>query len=119
MRTFFAISAISLSSLAAAAPLPDMSCTEQKVLQVQPGSLRSEQNVSSSTYRFAAGKLFIQSGSEPEYAYNTVNEAEPGRYVSGHKIIYVRNVDSKDLQLQLTHVYKDEIRVSVAECKRK
>lgn len=119
MRTTFAAAAITLPCIVNAAPLPEMSCTEVRVVQVQPSSLRTEQYTSSTTYRFVSGKLFLRSGSDPEYAYNTVTEAEPGRYVSGHKIIYFRNAESSTPQIQVSHVYKDEVRVSVAECRRK
>lgn len=119
MRTTLAAAVITLPSLVNAAPLPEMSCSEVRVVQVEPSSLRTEQYTSSTTYRFVSGRLFLKSGSDPEYAYNTVNEVEPGRYVSGHKIIYVRNADSSTPQIQVSHVYKDEVRVSVAECRRK
>jgi len=101
-----------------AAPPPDTVCKESKVLYVEPGTLRVQEREGSTVYRFQGGKLYVKSGNDPEYLYNSVSEAEPNRYVSGHKTIYFQT-GSTPPTAHVTHVYRDEVRISVAACQRK
>ena len=110
------VSALPLASLAG--PFPDLICLEGRVQDINPRTLQAKEYESSSTYRFADQKLYLKSAGRDEYLYGAVVEGEPGRYVVGHKTIYISTQAPDAPVLQLTHVYKDEVRVSVARCNK-
>lgn len=110
------VSAIPFSALAG--PFPDLVCREGRVQDINPRTLQAKEYESKSIYRFADQKLYLKSAGRDEYLYGAVIDAEPGRYVVGHKTIYISIQAPNAPVLQLTHVFKDEVRVSVARCNR-
>jgi hypothetical protein len=108
------IGALPLSTLAA--PIPDLICHEETVRFVDPRTLKVRDFESSTTYRFTKQKLYIKSSDRGEYLYGPVSEIEPGRYTVGHKTIYFSTRESNRIVFQLTHVYNDEVRISLAKC---
>ena len=118
MRNILALIATALPLAASAAPFPDLVCREGRVRDVDPRTLQTKEYDSSTTYRFTNQKLYLKSSDRDEYLYGSVSEGEPGRYFVGHKTIYVSTQGPSSLVLQLTHVYNDEVRVSLAQCKR-
>jgi hypothetical protein len=100
-----------------AASLPNMVCKEGKVVHVTPGILQVREYTSSTVYRVQDGKLYLKNGTDQEYLYGTVKEVDLNRFVSGHKTIYyLQTPQSAQLVAHFTHVYSDEVRISVAAC---
>jgi hypothetical protein len=94
--------------------VPDLVCQELRVIHVDPRSLRVQESESRTLYRFSAGKLYLSSPDRTEYLYNKVIEVGPMRYVSGHKTL---QFDSADFgTVIVVHSYRDEVRVSRANC---
>jgi hypothetical protein len=108
------IGALPLSVLAT--PIPDLMCHEGTVRLVDPRTLQVRDFDSSTTYRFTKQKLYLKSADRDEYLYGLLFEIEPGRYTVGHKTIYVSTSESNRIVIQLTHVYNDEVRISLAKC---
>jgi hypothetical protein len=113
----FLIAAMPLTTLAAS--IPDVICREGNVRDIDPKTLKVREYESSTTYRFANRNLYVKSSDREEYLYGAVSETEPGRYTVGHKIIYISSQESSPINLQLTHVYNDEVRVSLAKCAKR
>ena len=118
MRCILTILIASLPFAANAAPIPDLICREGRVRHVDPKTLQTKEYESSTTYRFNNRKLYLKSPGRGEHLYGSVSETEPGKYAVGHKTIYLATQQTIPILLQLTHVYIDEIRVSLAECEK-
>jgi hypothetical protein len=101
---------------AAGAAIPDLVCQELRVVQVDPRSLQAQESKSRTLYRLKSGNLYLSSTDRPEYLYNTVVEVEPMRYVSGHKTLQFESADFR--AAIFVHSYRDEVRVSRANCRR-
>lgn len=99
---------------ASAAAIPDLVCRELRVVRVDPRSLQSQMSESHSLYRFKSGNLYLSSPDRAEHLYNTVVEVEPMRYTSGHKTLQFESADSRTAIF--VHSYRDEVRVSRANC---
>jgi hypothetical protein len=67
-------------------------------------------------YRLKSGNLYLSSPDRTEYLYNKVIEVEPMRYASGHKTLQFESADFRTAIL--VHSYRDEVRVSRANCTR-
>jgi len=104
---------------AQAAQIPDLTCRESKFRFVDPKTLETRELPSSNSYRTKNGNLYVSSAERAEYLYNSIQETEPSRYVSGHKTIAVIQDQSGIFKMQITHSYKDEVRISVAACTSK
>lgn len=94
-------------------------CREVAVRFVDPHNLESRPIAERLKYRFARQKLFITPTTGPEYLYNTATMSEPGRIVSGHKVILISETGSVESKATFVHAYKDEVRISSAECQRR
>lgn len=83
---------------------------------VDPRSLRVQEFAGRTLYRFKSGNLYLSPPDRTEYLYNKVIEVEPMRYVSGHKTL---QFESSDFRTAIfVHTYRDEVRVSRANCAR-
>ena len=116
MRTLIAFLVAITSVAAQATQIPNLICRESIVRFVDPKSLETKEFPSSTIYRTKDGNLYISSADRAEYLYNSIQESEPSRYVSGHKTIQLIRDQSGKINAQITHSYKDEVRVSVAIC---
>jgi hypothetical protein len=119
MRYILALLFAALPLATPAAPIPDLICREEGVRNVDPRTLQAREYESSTTYRFTSQKLYLKSPARDEHLYGSVSELEPGRYSVGHKIIYISTRESGSIVMQLTHVYTDEVRVSLVKCAKR
>ena len=94
-------------------------CRETAARMVDPGSLDSRTLSERFQYRFADQNLFITPENGSEYLYNAAAMPEPGRIVSGHKVILIRETRSGGSKATFIHAYKDEVRISLADCLRR
>ena len=101
---------------AANAAVPDLVCQELRVVQVDPRSLKVQEHESRTLYRFKSGHLYLSSADRTEYLYNKVIEVEPMRYVSCHKTLQFESADFRTAIF--VHSYRDEVRISRANCTR-
>jgi hypothetical protein len=119
MRCILTILIASLPLATLAAPIPDLICHEGRVRHVDPRTLQTREYESATTYRFTNRNLYLKGSERGEYLYGSVSETEPGRYAVGHKTIYIATQDSNSIIMQLTHVYADEVRASLAKCEKR
>lgn len=83
---------------------------------VDPRSLESHALTERLKYRFARQNLYITPETGTEYLYNTAAMPEPGRIVSGHKVVLISETRSAESKATFIHEYKDELRISLANC---
>jgi hypothetical protein len=118
MRNYHAAFVFLLPMSSLAAPPSELLCVEQSVLQVEPATLVARKLKGKMLYMFKSGRLLIKPEAADEYDYGPVTEPEPGRFVSGHKTFYLEPVAGTKAWARVTHVYKDEVRISIASCWR-
>jgi hypothetical protein len=94
-------------------------CNEVAARFVDPRNLESRALSERVRYRFARQKLYITPATGPEYLYNTATMAEPGRIVSGHKIVLISETGLVESRATFIHAYRDEVRISSADCQRR
>jgi len=98
-------------------PVPNLVCTEARVVNVDPRSLKVQEYESETGFRFFEGSLYLRPSDRKEYLYNKVVEVEPKRYLVGHKIIQFEGSPSEFQTAIVVHAYRDEVRVSRLSCK--
>jgi hypothetical protein len=98
--------------------IPNMLCTSQFVVHVNPITFAARRVESSNAhgtdlYRIENQELYISSNERNEYFYNKLTEVEKFRFISGHKTMLF----DKDYKTAIsTHTYDDEIRVLKLRC---
>ena len=116
-KLLFALMMLNLSS-AWAQKIPNMLCTSQFVLHINPITFAARRAESSNAqgidlYRIEKDELYISSAERNEYRYNKLTEIEKFRFFSGHKTLLF----DKDYKTAIsTHTYDDEIRVLKFRC---
>ena len=116
MRALLALVLASSPITSMGSPVLDLHCREAQVRQIDPSTLQVREYEGSTRYRFRDGKLFLATSNRPEYLYGSLREPEPGRFIVGHKTIYFVHSRSGQREAQISHVYKDEVRISRAVC---
>ena len=89
--------------------IPNSVCRGEDVVSIRSVDLKTDRYRTSDLYRFVDGKLYISAEGRPEYLYNDVRQAEPGRYASAHKTIVFDGPGFKTA----TAVHTDEIETRV------
>ena len=115
MRAIMVALIICVSASAVAKPVPNLVCTESRIVNVDPRSLSTQERESLVSYRFTGGSLYLTPVGQKGYRYNTVTEVEAGRYTTGHKVVQFE--DTGFAAAILVHAYRDEVRVSRLSCK--
>ena len=98
--------------------IPNMLCTSQYIVHVNPVTFAVRRVEASNTqgidlYRIENEELYISSAERNEYRYNKLTEIEKHRFYSGHKTLLF----DKDYKTVIsTHTYDDEIRVLKLRC---
>ena len=118
MKTLIFVMLMLNFSHAWAQKIPNMLCTSQFVVHINPTTFATRRNESSNTqgidlYRIENEELYISSAERNEYRYNKLTEIEKFRFVSGHKTILF---DKEYKTAISTHTYDDEIKVLKFRC---
>lgn len=115
MKTFLATLAVLLVAAQARAAIPDLLCTEPALVAVSPKSLKAQKMTGHMTFKFKGAKLYLASPEKEEYLYNEVREEELGRFISGHKTIFI---DKDLLGGIVVHADSLDIRISKIKCQK-
>lgn len=97
------------------ATIPDLICTEPALIAVSPKNLKTQKMAGQTTFRFKGAKLYLASPEREEYLYNDVREEELGRFISGHKTIFI---DKNLLGGLVVHADALDVRVSKIKCQK-
>ena len=99
-----------------AKPIPNLVCTESRIVNVDPRSLKVQESESRTSYRFKNSNLYLKPSDQQEYLYNMVVEVELLRYTTGHKTVQFEGNASEFKSAVVVHSYGDEVRVSRLTC---
>ena len=99
-----------------ASNVPNLTCSNEKVVFIDPVKLESKKSDSSNIYRFFNDDFYISAVDRQEYLYGKLENIEYLRFNVGHKTIIF---DSNNFDNALiVHTNNDEVRVSRIRCVR-
>jgi hypothetical protein len=118
MKKLLVVMLLLALSRAWAQKIPNMLCTSQFVVHINPITFTTKRVESSNTqgtdlYRIENQELYISSNERDEYLYSRLIEVEKSRFIGGHKTILF---DKGYKTAISTHTYDDEIRVLKLRC---